>query len=67
MKKSQLRQFAHVQCVRESVKKIESWSLGDLKRGRGRSKITWKEKVEKDIKILDSEIEMIENRNEWKR
>ena len=46
-------------CISEPVRKIESWSSGDLKRGRGISEMTWRTWVDNDIKDLDLWIEMV--------
>ena len=38
-----------------------------MKRGQGRPKMTWRTEVKNDMKDLDLQIEIVENRNEWKR
>ena len=53
--------------INESVKKVESWSSGDVKRGRERSKMTWRTWMKKDMNILDLQIKMVGNQNEWRR
>ena len=49
------------------IRKIESWSSGDLKRGQERLKILWRIKVENDMNGLELQNEMVENRHEWRR
>lgn len=52
------------QVISQPVKSIESWSLSDLNRGQGRPKMTWNTGLENDVKELDLQFEMVENRNE---
>ena len=65
MKVNRLRWFGHMQrrAINEHVRKIESWSSGDLKRGRGRPKMSWMTSG-KDMHDLDMQIKMVGNRNE---
>lgn len=53
--------------ISQSVRKIESWSSKDLAWGQGRSKITWRMGLEKVMKGLNLQIEMVEIRNKWRR
>ena len=52
----------HVQgrSVGELVREKESWHLKDLKKRRGKPKIICKESVEKYMKDLDLQVEMVE-------
>ena len=45
MKENRLKWFEHVQRrgIRETVRKVESCSFGELKRGRVRTKMIWGE------------------------
>ena len=45
MKENRLKWFEHVQRrgIRETVRKVESCSFGELKRGRVRTKMIWRE------------------------
>lgn len=43
----------------ESVRRIESWSLVDFKRGRGRLKMIWRTRVEMNMNDLNLYVEMV--------
>ena len=61
--------FEHLQRwgISKPIRKIESWSSEDLKRGLRKPKMTQRTGVQKDMKNLDLQIGIIENRNEWRR
>ena len=68
MKENRLRQFGHVRRREEiaPVRKVESWTNGDLRRGRGRLKTNWMTGV-KDMMDFGLETYMALDRNEWRR
>lgn len=47
--------------ISKPIRKIDSWSSGNLKRERGRLKMTWRTGLEKNTKDLDLQIKMVEN------
>ena len=63
--------FGHVQSrsIDEPIKKMESWSSRDLKRGRWRLEMTWSLRtgVENNMKNLDLQIQKVENHNEGRK
>ena len=60
MKESLLRLFGHVQRwgISEPVRTIGSSSSKDLKRRRGRSQMSWRTRVKKDLHDKDLQIKM---------
>ena len=65
MKENRLRWFGHVprRGISELVKKIESWNSGDLRKTARKME----DDLEKDMNDLKSQIEMVDNRIEWRR
>ena len=70
MRESRLRWFGHV-CRRPMdapVRRIETMELTtQIKRGRGRPKKTWKETIKNDLKYLQLNKEMCNDRTRWRQ
>lgn len=69
MKENRLRWFGHVQRREEvaPVRRVESWTTEDIKRGRGRPKMTWMTGVKNDLREFGLEANIALDRNEWRR
>ena len=51
----------------EPVWKLESWSSGDVRRERGRPKMTWRVGAKINMMDVDLQIEIVEKQNKWWR
>ena len=69
LKENRLQWFGHVRrrSQGDPVRKVEEWDQRELKRGRGRPKMTWLEGVRKDMKQLDLYENEVFDRKGWRR
>lgn len=69
LRENRLRWFGHIRrrSQEASVRRVEGSEQKDLKRGRGRPKMTWWEGVRKDMRHLYLNGEDVLDRNEWRR
>ena len=69
LKENRLRWFGHVRrrSQGDPVRRAEEWDQRELKRGRGKPKLTWLEGVRKDMKQLDLCANEVFARKGWRK
>ena len=69
MREHRLRWFGHVgrRPIDAPVRRVEKIDIEQVKKLRGRPKMTWLEVVTKDMKLLELEERMVTDRNVWRR
>ena len=69
MKENRLRWFDNVRCrcTDAPVQRAESIKLGQVKRAQGRPKKTWMEVIRQDIEAKCLNVDILLDRNEWKK
>ena len=67
LRESRLRWFGHVlrRDPRASVRRSEGLDLGDVRRGRGRPKKSWKKVIRQDLALLSISEDMALDRAHW--
>ena len=68
LRESRLRWFGHVQRRHQSapVRRCKVLYLGEVRRGRGRPKKSWKEVIRQDLELLDLSEDMAHDRALWR-
>lgn len=68
LRESRLRWFGHVlrRDPRAPVRRTEGLDLGDVRRGRGRPKKSWKEVIRQDLALLSISEDMAMDRAHWR-
>ena len=69
LRECRLRWFGHVRRrpAEAPVRRCESLDLGDIKRGRGRPKKSWKEVIQHDFNLLNLSEAMTADMDHWRQ